>query len=469
MTLKTLVSALSRAGIVLGLIVATALPPVAVGYYEVHQARAALSQGRLQEAAQALEHAALLLFWRNDLWEQAGKAALASNDGAYAARLLERAGRLSVAGWRDLAAAYRTIGRPAETIHALERGLDQHGPHPLLLRELALEYHAQEDYQAELATWQAYLTFDRSNAAVHHRIGLLLSLFHPDAALAELDLAAQLDAAYESEAQTMRSALYLASHESEPSKRLVIIGRGLGLLREWRLAHLAFQQAVQLDGQNAEAWAWLGEAQQHLGQEAGPALEQAVTLDPRSAQVRALYGLYWKRQNHLPNAIEHLRQAVSLEPQQPAYLVALADAYALAGDLPPALEAYRQATLLAPNEVTYWRLLATFCAQYHIQALEVGVPAARTALALAPDQADSYDLLGWVYLIAGLPDQAEQALQTALHLDERHAAAHLHLAMVYLETRQWQPAREHLTRAQSLDPQGVIGRQAEQLLRLYFP
>ncbi len=455
--------------ILLSLVMAVIFPPLLIGYHDLQQGQKALEQGQPLEASRSFEHAAVLLFWRADLWERAGNAALVGGDTARAVDLLERAGALSLEGWRNLATAYRNLDRLPEAIHALERGLVQYGPQPPLLLDLGLARQTQGDFSAEQATWQAYLAVDSTNPAVHHRLGLLLSLSDPDAALQTLNTAAQLDPAYQAEVQTIRSAISLAEHQADPSQRLVVIGRGLGLLREWQLAQQAFQRAIDLNPENAEAWAWLGEASQHLGQEGGPALERAATLAPRSAPVRALYGLYWKRQQQFQKAIEQFLQAVLLEPHEPAYLVALADAYALSGDLPPALAAYQRATELAPQEATYWRLLASFCAQYHFRTLEEGVPAAQNVLSLAPDQADSYDLLGWVYLIAGQLEEARQTLQTALQLDPNHASAHLHLGMVYLETGQWSQARHHLQRAHSLDRQGLAGLEAGRLLKIYFP
>ena len=372
-------------------------------------------------------------------------------------------------GWSDLGAAYYQLGRFDDSAHALQRGLEAHGENASLYRGLALAYNAQGDFPSEAAALQKYIALDGSEAAAHHRLGLLFAVLDPEKALPELMASAKLDEAYDPAVQTMRSALDFALLQGNETDRLVIIGRGLGLVSEWQLAREAFAHAVQADGKNAEAWAWLGEAKQHLGQDGSGELVRAEALDPFSANIRALSGLYWKRQNDAQKALAQFQWAVAIEPHNPAFQAALGDAYVFAGNLPPALAAYQRATELAPTEVAYWKMLALFSAQYSFQVEEVGIPAARQALALAPDTAASYDLLGWTYLAAANISLAEENFRAALRLDPDYALAHLHLGMAYLQTNEMDAAREHLSRAQSLDPEGAQGQAAANLLALYFP
>ena len=231
----------------------------------------------------------------------------------------------------------------------------------------------------------------------------------------------------------------------------------------------SFQRASEADGENAQAWAWLGEAKQHLGQDGGEELARAVRLDPFDASIRALYGLYWKRVDEPQKALAQFQWAAAIEQNNPAYQAALADAFTFASDLPSALTSYLHAIELAPNEATYWRLLAVFSAQYSYRVTEFGIPAAQKALALAPDEAASYDLLGWAYLAAELPVTAELNLRKALELDENYAPSYLHLGVLYLEANEMDKARASLLRTQELDPNGPQGQAAAKLLELYFP
>ena len=460
---------LHRTLILLAILGLIAAPVLFSAQADIRRADSALAASRPLDAAADYEHASMLLLWRADLSERAGNAFFAGGDLSNAVRLLSRTDSLSATGWRNLGDAYFQLERFDDSARAYQRGVDAHGADASLYRGLALAYNAQGDLEAEAAALQNYVALDDTDAAIRHRLGLLLSIFDPENALPELLASAELDETYDSEVQTMRSALNLASIESNEADRFIAVGRGLGLVSEWRLAREAFRRASLADGSNAEAWAWMGEADQHLGQDGSEALERAVVLNPFSANVRALYGLYWKRQNEPQKALAQFQWAAAIEPENPAFQAALADAFVFAGDLPSALAAYIRTAELAPTEVSYWRMLAIFSAQYSFQVREVGIPAAQQVLALAPDEASSFDLLGWTYLAADITGLAEGNLKAALRLDPDYVPAHLHLGMTYLQMNQLEDARLHLIQAQRLAPESAEGQQAAQLLQLYFP
>ncbi len=460
---------LTRTLILLALCGLILLPAYTSALVDIRQAERALASGDPLAASSSYEHAARLLFWRTSLWEQAGRAAFAGQNYHEAIRLLERAPSLSREGWADLGEAYYQFERIDETIRVLEQGLNAAGANPRMYRLLALAHSAKEDLQSEATSLENYLALQEVDAAAHYRLGLLLALHDPQRAQEEFALAAEQDNTFDPAYETMRSTINLASLEEDESERLIVIGRGYGLVQEWRLAHEAFQQAVNANEKNAEAWAWLGEAKQHVGQDGRVELDRAVKMDPFSANIRALSGLYWKRNDKAQLALAEYQWAVVIEPQNPYWLAALGEAYAQLGDLPPALEAYQRAAEVAPSDVAFWRLLAIFCAQYTYQTAETGVAAAHQVVLLAPDDAASYDLLGWLYLASGLQSEAEASLQRALKMDPDLASAHLHIGILHLQRDERSEAQSHLVKARDLDPNGATGELAKQLLAQYFP
>ena len=110
-----------------------------------------------------------------------------------------------------------------------------------------------------------------------------------------------------------------------------------------------------------------------------------------------------------------------------------------------------------------------FCAANKIQVEEVGLPAAQSAVQLAPEDATTLDVLGWSYLSSGRLSLAEQTLLDAIEIAPELASAHLHLGMTYLAQADRDAAHLELTRARDLDPQGEAGQFAAQLLEQYFP
>jgi tetratricopeptide (TPR) repeat protein len=260
-----------------------------------------------------------------------------------------------------------------------------------------------------------------------------------------------------------------AEREPDHARQFVIIGRGLGLVEEWGVASEAFEHAVHIDAKNAEAWAWLGEARQHQGQDGGLELDKALSLDPGDAIVHALRGLYWKRQGNYSKELAEYQLSAQIEPENPAWQISIGEGYTLNGDLVSALTAYQRATILAPADAEYWRLLAVFCANNDVQVVDIGLPAAQKAAELAPADPQVLDALGLSYLNAGYLYNAEQNLLKAVKVAPEYAQAHIHLAEAYLQKGDRSSAFNEMILARQLDMNGSTGQLAEQLLMQYFP
>ena len=303
------------------------------------------------------------------------------------------------------------------------------------------------------------------DASAHYQLGLLLTLSDPQTATSELITASQLDPELDPAVQALRTALNLASLSEAPSAQLVIIGRGLGLVSEWELAQAAFEQSIQVDEQNAEAWAWLGEAQQQAGNEdAFTSLKRALSLNPNSAVVRGLRGLYFQRVGNNREALTEFQAAAKLQPDDPALFVSIGESFSKLGDMIRALEAYQFAVALAPEDVNYLRLLAQFCGQNNINIEEAGIVAAQRAVVLQPNDAGLQDLLGWLLLLDARYPEAERTLLHALALDSQNASAHFHLGMLYLQLDDRASAQAQLVSARDLG-----NTDAQDVLNQYFP
>jgi tetratricopeptide (TPR) repeat protein len=236
---------------------------------------------------------------------------------------------------------------------------------------------------------------------------------------------------------------------------------------EWELAFAAFEESTQADANNAEAWAWLAEANQQTGEiheDTKKHLDRALSLNPNSAVVHALRGLYFQRAGNNRAALTEFQTAATLQPDDPALYVSMGESYSKLGDLIRALEAYQYAANLVPEDAGYWRLLAQFCGQNNVNIDNVGIPAAQRIVVISGETADALDLLGWLLSLDARHVEAERTFLRALELDAQSASAHFHLAMLYLQTDQPTLARDHLTLARDL---GSVEAQA--VLDQYFP
>ncbi|NJC95022.1 MAG: tetratricopeptide repeat protein [Anaerolineae bacterium] len=444
---------------------AVSLPVVWSGYSELRQARDVSSY---VEAAEHYRAAARRIPWRPDLYELAGHAyyhaeLYALADAAYQKAF--RRGALSAEGWVAWGDVNYLDQKPQRAAELWEQGLHEPNPSEKLYSRLAQTYQENKQYSKAAQSLQNYVLVHADDAPARYRLGLLLTLSDRDAALSELINASQLDPQFDPAVQTLRTALNLASLNDSPSMRLVITGRGLGLVEEWELARAAFEEAVKLDENNAEAWAWLGEAEQHTaGDEAFLHLEKALDLNPESATVRGLRGLYFQRVGNNRAALDEFQAAARSEPENPAWMVSIGESYSKLGDLILALEAYQYAVTLAPEQAEYYRLLAGYCAQNNINIRDVGVPAAQKAVQLAPEDPLALDVLGWLLLLDGRHFEAERILLQAVALDPQLASAHFHLALLYFQTDNRAAMYAQLIQARDLG-----SAEAGNLLEQYFP
>ena len=449
---------------------------VAAGQNSLKEADAHFTAQNYAEAAKAYERSARLLFWQTGLWEKAGIASAKGGDTAQAITYLDQAGdTLSEEGWGWLGSSYLSLGEVDSAIEVLQRGLQTHEA-PMLHGLLAFAYRQKKDWPAERAALEAQLRLDPNGGDVYarYRLGLLLSVLEPEQALTDLMLASSLNPEFDPAVQTLRTALNLSATQPDASEQMIHIGRALGLVQEWDLAVAAFEKAIALNAENAEAWAWLGEAKQQSAQSDAEniglaELNQAVLLDHESVTVRALRGLYWRRQEKYPQMLAEYLLAAEYDPTNPAWQAEIGNAYIKRGDLVSALAAYQHATELAPDDPTYWRLLAVFCAENTIHMEDIGLPAAEKAVELAPNDPLTLDALGWAYLSSGRFANAENIFVDLITRFPDHLQAHIHLALTYLSMGDRDAAFEKLNEVKNMDPAGPYGQEAGRLLQLYFP
>jgi tetratricopeptide (TPR) repeat protein len=260
----------------------------------------------------------------------------------------------------------------------------------------------------------------------------------------------------------------------DPAQSLFESGRALASIGEWELAAEAFHQATLARPDFADAWAFLGEARQHVQDYSlnpvPPAeLDKALSLDASSLSANTLMALFYQRHARFDQALEYLHKVTDLYPQNPALQVELGEALALSGDLEAALLAYQRAVDLASGDPAYHRLLAGFCIRHEYRLREIGLPAARQAVLLDPQGPDSLDVLGQVLFILGDLTSAERFYLRALEADPDHTSAHLHLGLAYMLQGERERARQEWSLVLSLAPGTPSADQAERLIKNYFP
>jgi tetratricopeptide (TPR) repeat protein len=442
---------------------------------QLSRGRRAAAAGDHPEAMLRLAAAAKALEDGGGLWEEVAGQALAGGDRKNARAYLENArsaGTLSSQGsllLGDLRAeagdlpgavqawqAARMAGGPALELEALNRLIEAHV--------------SLGDLEAEAEARKALLARQPADARLALEIGLLTAASSPQEALAYLTQAADQDPDLAGTARTLIQVIRRASLVSEdPAYQLTEVGRTLAGTSRWAHAAAAFANATQLNPSYPAAWAYLAEAVQRNGGDGRPALEQAYRLDPASVVVNTFYALYWQRQGQPALALEHLEAALEADPQNPTLLAELAAATTAVGDVQSGLNLFIQAVNQAPDDPRYWRLLAGYSIRHEVQVAEIGLPAARQAMLMAPDDPQALDLIGQAYMILQDPLLAERFFLRALSQDPTYAPAALHMGILYLGTGQMRSARARLEQVVDMSPDSSSAQQAALLLETYFP
>lgn len=459
--------------ILVSILLAVFVPFISSGYAELEEASTAPSH---LESAEHYQTAALRIPWRPDLYELAGHYFYHAGEYAQADAVYRKAFKrksLSPEGWVAWGDVVYLSGDEQRGAELWEQGLNQPNPSGKLYSRLAEMYRQNREYSKAAEYLQRYVKIYTEDAPAHYRLGLLLTLSNPNDAIPQLLYASQLDPTFDPAAQTLRTALNLSALSESPSGQKVIIGRGLGLVEEWELARVAFEEAVRLDEKNAEAWAWLGEADQKSEEQARVEqgrnqalidLDRALELDASSPVVRGLRGLYFQRVGNHRQALIEFQAAAKLEPENPTWYVSIGEEFSRLGDLILALQAYQYAAAVAPDDASYWRMLATFCTRNRINIRDVGIPAAQKAVTLEPKDPLALDTLGWVLVLDERYYEAERFLFQALEVDPGLASAHYHLALLYFQKDDRAAMYDQLVQARDLG-----SSEAGELLRQYFP
>ena len=420
------------------------------------------------QAAQSLTNILVIEPWRVDLWESLGDAELSRNNLAASVEAYKMAaeqGSLSVDGQVVLGEVYLELGDSSSAVRVW-RALIASGQadRSVYLRTTAL-LRAEGDIPRAADVLAAWLVQSPEDAEVEFQLGLLLTSNDPESALAHLQSASESEQGTAPPVDHLKRVLRTVLFEDDPAYQQVLIGRALASQGYWDVSVRAFERAVVLAPEYAEAWALLGEARYQMDGGGQEALERAIALDPQSTVVQALKALHLRRQDSAEQALEALFEVAAAEPEEAIWQVEIGSTLAEMGDLVTAQSHFIRAVEIEPDNAMMWYYLARFCLINHVDVRTEALPAARQALLLAPMDVRMADLMGWVMLELDDAASAERFLLQAADQDPMYNLTYLHLGQFYALQGENELAVWNLERAVELswesDPVFVM---AERLL-----
>jgi len=434
---------------------------------DLQQAR---DSGDLLAEGQALEALAEISPADSGYWQQAGEVYFSAGKYEEALAALQKAvatGKMSSSGLKLLGDTWLALGNATEAVQKWEQAAlmgDQAS-----FASLAEFYRGQKDWE-NYATWlQKWMNADPDRGIAYLEYGYLQAALGNETALEDLSIAKQKIPEKAGEVSEVENALLAGSLSAYIGFARVYVGRALGTLDYWDFAEIAFSRAVEVDPDYAEAWAFLSEAkfQQSGGGESE--ILKALALNPESVIARALYAMRLRRDGNPEEALPFLLAVAAAEPRQVIWRLEIAATLAELGKVPESLAELQAAVKIEPQNVAVWRQLTRFCIQHNLELRTVGLPAAREVLRLAPEDAESLDLMGLTFFLLEDSTSAERFLLRAVQADETFADSYLHLGQLYLNQQRNPEAYPYLKQAERLaEPGSEVHQLVNRLLERYF-
>jgi Tfp pilus assembly protein PilF len=198
--------------------------------------------------------------------------------------------------------------------------------------------------------------------------------------------------------------------------------------------------------------------------EAERLFERATSLVPDDALSHAQFARYWLARGQVARADYESSLALSLDRDCPDALVASAQISSLRGRPQEAYQALEKAVHLSPSsgEAQYQLGVLLFRRNLHAEAVR---PLGKAA-ALRPTDARAFDYLGLALEALGEAEQADEAYQRALRVNDEgpffDSLLDYNYGRFLLKERRLEESRSHLDRALALLPrsQGSVTREA---------
>jgi tetratricopeptide (TPR) repeat protein len=409
--------------------------------------------------------------WQRNGWLQISMLESSWGNISDAIQAMEHAAnleRLTPSQTIALTNLYITAGDENAAQDLLDELASQPNPDSSLYASLVRLAELQGDHEKTLQYLRDWSVKYPSDAQPLYKLGLIMSIDDPQQALAFLNRSVELDETYQFALTTLQPVLSYRDSD-QPAYTLLKTGRGLGNLGEWELAREAFSQAIVIEPEYAEAWAFLSESRYQLGLDGSAEIEKALAINPDSVVANGIAAVQMRRLGKSDQALVALYKASRLEPKQGIWHLEIANTLVEMDSIAEAYPHYVLAAELEPENLQFWLSLANYCASTGIHLRDSGLPAARKAILLDENNPDSLDSMGQIMAALGDMSNSIRYLEAALYQQPDHAVSHLHLAQVYLELGDAQHAEEHLLVAQSYgvgDP--VIQQSVSRLQKRYF-
>jgi tetratricopeptide (TPR) repeat protein len=180
-------------------------------------------------------------------------------------------------------------------------------------------------------------------------------------------------------------------------------------------------------------------------------LRQAIEVDPDRLQAYSLLGSLYARQNRLEEAKTSFRDVLRRNPKSIGAATMIGMLLESQRRVAEAEKQYQDVLAIDNHAAVAANNLAWIYVASN-RKLDEALQLAQTAQQQLPDEPNVNDTLGWIYYHKKMATQAVSHLESSVQKAPNDPTHHFHLGMAYVQTGNWDKARESLKRAFALKP-----------------
>ena len=186
------------------------------------------------------------------------------------------------------------------------------------------------------------------------------------------------------------------------------------------------------------------------------AFQKAVEVDGESWESRFHLGLTYLQKRQLEGALPHLKRAASIRPESLEGRLALGSVLADIGDMEDAAREFSAAIQIHPASTTaLFNLARIWVSEGRYSA---AIPLLEQALRIGPASIESLLLLGSAHSNHGEADRATRVLGRLIEAYPSHFAGRFNLAAAYAQAEKYAEAAMHFKEAMRLDAGSHLAR-----------
>lgn len=212
-----------------------------------------------------------------------------------------------------------------------------------------------------------------------------------------------------------------------------LLARSYDQVGEYEMAIPILFEVIREKKDYRDAWIILGHSYLNTQkyQDAVEALDEARKLDPQKSETMFFLGLAYFGLEDYDNAAAFLElaKANGFQPQVQIDQK-LAEIYLILEDYDAATDRYEEVLSLNSQEINYF-IKPMWVYIERLNQPEKAVTLANLALQTHPDEAMSYNLLGWAKIATGDLVEAKQSLEKAASIDPELDAVYLNFGTLY--------------------------------------